>query len=73
MFFTFISVYNTLMKVLFVTMSCATVFLIFNKFKATYDSNHDTFRIEFALIPSLLLALVANYAFTALEVRPSQR
>lgn len=67
-FFTFISVYNSLMKVLFVSASCATVYLIFNKFKATYDSNHDTFRIEFAILPSMLLALVANYAFTALEI-----
>jgi ER lumen protein retaining receptor len=57
------------MKVLFVTTSCATVFLIFNKFKATYDSNHDTFRIEFAILPTVVLALVANYAFTMLEVR----
>eukprot|EP00038_Savillea_parva_P027626 m.60693 g.60693 ORF g.60693 m.60693 type:complete len:213 (-) comp7970_c0_seq1:2728-3366(-) len=67
-FFTFISAYNTLMKVLFVSTSCATVYLIFNKFKATYDSNHDTFRIEFAIVPSVVLALIANYAFTFLEV-----
>jgi hypothetical protein len=48
-------------------------YLIFNKFKATYDSNHDTFRIEFAILPSIFLALVANYAFTALEVSVASR
>lgn len=67
-FFTFISVYNTLMKVLFVSASCATVYLIFQKFKPTYDGNHDTFRVEFAVIPAVVLALVFNYEFTVLEI-----
>ena len=68
-FFTFISVYNTLMKVLFVSASCTTVFFIFQKFKPTYDGNHDTFRVEFAVVPSMVLALIFNYEFTPLEVR----
>lgn len=67
-FFTFISVYNTLMKVLFVSASCTTVFFIFQKFKPTYDGNHDTFRVEFAVVPSMVLALIFNYEFTPLEV-----
>jgi hypothetical protein len=40
----FISVYNTTMKVFFVGSSAATVYLMYVKFKATYDGNHDTFR-----------------------------
>lgn len=67
-FFTFISVYNTLMKILFVSASCATVYLIFQKFKPTYDGNHDTFRVEFAVVPAIVLALIFNYEFTVLEV-----
>lgn len=56
------------MKVLFVSASCTTVFFIFQKFKPTYDGNHDTFRVEFAVVPSMVLALIFNYEFTPLEV-----
>lgn len=65
---TFISVYNTVMKVVFIGASLATVFLMFAKFRATYDRNHDSFRIEFLLIPTVILALVINHDFTVLEV-----
>lgn len=65
---TFISVYNTVMKVVFIGASVATVFLMFVKFRATYDRNHDSFRIEFLLIPTVILALVVNHDFTVLEV-----
>ena len=69
-FVTFISVYNTLMKILFVGASCATVFLIFKKFPSTYDGNHDTFRIEIPLIGCFALSMLPwfHYAFTPLEV-----
>jgi len=46
----------------------ATLFLIFAKFRATYDRNHDSFRIEFLLIPCIILSLVINHEFTVLEV-----
>lgn len=65
---THISAYNTFMKVTFIATSYATVFLIYVKFKATYDRNHDTFRIEFLLLPAFILALLINYEFTILEV-----
>lgn len=38
------------------------------KFRATYDKNHDSFRIEFLLIPAVILALLINHDFTVLEV-----
>ena len=38
------------------------------KFKATYDRNHDTFRVEFLLGPCALLALVINHEFTFMEI-----
>lgn len=44
LFTSFISVYNTVMKVFFLTSSLGTVYLMYVKFKATYDHNHDTFR-----------------------------
>jgi len=41
---------------------------MFVKFKATYDGNHDSFRVEFVLIPVAILALVLNNDFTPMEV-----
>ena len=40
----FVSLYNTFMKVVFLAASYATLWLIYMKFRATYDQNHDTFR-----------------------------
>ncbi|CAG9584453.1 unnamed protein product [Danaus chrysippus] len=65
---TYVSAYNTVMKIVFIAASYATVYLMYVKFKATYDHNHDTFRIEFLLIPSLILALLINREFTVMEV-----
>lgn len=65
---TYVSAYNTVMKLVFIIASCATVYLIYVKFRATYDHNHDTFRIEFLLIPCLVLALLIHHDFTVLEV-----
>lgn len=56
------------MKTFFIGASLATVFLIFAKFRATYDRNHDSFRIEFLLIPSAVLALVINHDYAVLEI-----
>ncbi len=44
LFTNFISVYNTAMKIFFLVSSIGTVYLMYMKFKATYDHNHDTFR-----------------------------
>lgn len=56
------------MKVVFIGASYATLYLIYMKFKATYDRNHDTFRIEFLVAPAIVLALLVNHDFTVLEV-----
>ena len=37
-------------------------------FKATYDSNHDTFRVEFLVVPVGGLAFLVNHEFSPLEV-----
>jgi len=68
LFSNFISVYNSLMKIIFIGTSYFTVYLIYIKFKATYDKNHDTFRVEFLLLPVFLLALLINHEFTLFEV-----
>lgn len=68
LFTTFISVYNTFMKFVFVVSSLGTLYLMYLKFRATYDHNHDSFRIEFLLVPCVILALLINHDFTVLEV-----
>jgi ER lumen protein retaining receptor len=68
LFTNFISIYNTAMKVFFLASSIGTVYLMYMKFKATYDHNHDTFRIEFLLAPVAVLALVLNHEFSVMEI-----
>ena len=50
LFTNFISLYNTAMKIFFLISSIGTIYLMFLKFKATYDHNHDTFRFVCFLI-----------------------
>ena len=64
----FVSIYNTVMKIIFIVTSYATIFLVYVKFKATYDSNHDTFRAEFLVVPCAGLAFLVNHEFSAVEV-----
>lgn len=68
LFFTFVSVYNTCMKIIFILSSYATIYLLYVKFKATYDSNHDTLRMEFLLVPVVGLSFLVNHSFEPLEV-----
>lgn len=56
------------MKIIFISASIATVYLMFVKFRATYDRNSDSFRIEFLIIPCAVLALLINHEFSVLEV-----
>ena len=56
------------MKIVFIVASIATCYLIFVKFRATYDSNHDAFRAEFLVIPTAGLAVLVNHEFNVLEV-----
>ncbi|ESO13239.1 hypothetical protein HELRODRAFT_63815 [Helobdella robusta] len=68
LFTTFVSVYNSVMKVVFLLFSFVTVYLIYFKFKATYDGNHDTFRVEFLVVPVAGLAVLVNHEFSFLEI-----
>lgn len=65
---TYVSLYNTFMKMIFIVASGATIYLMYVKFKATYDHNHDSFRIEFLLIPTAILALIINHDFSVMEI-----
>ncbi|CAI2737591.1 unnamed protein product, partial [Dicrocoelium dendriticum] len=65
---TFISLYNSAAKIIFIASSYFTVYLMYKKFKATYDSNHDTFHMSILLVPCAVLALLVNERFTVMEV-----
>ena len=60
----FVSVYNTFMKVIFLAASYATLWLIYMKFRATYDQNHDTFRLAL----KILLMMITRMAYTLIVV-----
>ncbi|XP_065165252.1 ER lumen protein-retaining receptor [Atheta coriaria] len=68
LFTTYVSYYNTIMKLIFIAASMGTCYLIYMKFKATYDHNHDTFRCEFLIAPAVVLALLINHEFSFLEI-----
>ncbi|XP_002132358.2 ER lumen protein-retaining receptor-like [Drosophila pseudoobscura] len=64
----YVSFYNSTMKLLFLGTSGATLNLIYRKFKASYDHNHDSFRIAYLLVPCGLLSLILNHEFSVLEI-----
>ncbi|MBN3288305.1 ERD23 protein, partial [Polyodon spathula] len=68
LFTSFISIYNTVMKVVFLSLAYSTLYLIYLRFRGSYDQESDTFRVEFLLIPVVGLSFLENYAFTPLEI-----
>ncbi|KAI8916134.1 ER lumen protein retaining receptor-domain-containing protein [Gorgonomyces haynaldii] len=61
LFTEFISLYNSVMKIIFISTSVYVLYLMQVQFKASWDRKLDTFRIEFLLAPCFLLALVFHY------------
>ena len=55
-------------KVIYIGCAYATVYLIYMKFRATYDGNHDSFRVEFLVVPVGGLSVLINHDFSFLEV-----
>lgn len=66
----YISLYNTVMKVIFLGSSFSIVWYIRHHkiVRRSYDKDQDTFRHFFLVLPCLLLALVINEKFTFKEV-----
>ena len=60
--------FECILQVFFIVSAAATVYLMYVKFRATYDGNHDSFRVEFLLAPVAILAMVLNNEFSAMEV-----
>ena len=70
LFFSFISIYNTVMKLFFISSSCCIIwYMRFHRVvRQTYDKEQDTFRVIFLIMPCLILALVINHDFTIPEI-----
>lgn len=67
----YVSLYNTVMKLLYLGFSGAIVFGIRFKepYKSTNDKSQDTFlHVKFAIIPCAILAVIFNERFEVLEV-----
>ena len=45
----------------FLSTSYATIYLIRNQYKHTYDKENDTFRMIFLVVPCFILACFINY------------
>ncbi|KAG5474297.1 hypothetical protein LSCM1_03077 [Leishmania martiniquensis] len=58
--FSFIGLYNTTMKIFFITSTLHICYLMRFKspWKATYDRENDTFRIRYLIVPCVVLAIV---------------
>jgi hypothetical protein len=70
LFTVFLSLYNTVMKLIFLGSSFSIVWYMRNHkvVRQTYDKDHDTFRHYFLVIPCFFLALLVNYKLTVREV-----
>ncbi|KAI8999472.1 ER lumen protein retaining receptor [Gaertneriomyces semiglobifer] len=60
LFFKFRSIYNSIMKIFFIGTSFYVLFLMKKKFRATWDPNLDTMRLEFLLAPCAVLGLLTG-------------
>jgi ER lumen protein retaining receptor len=60
LFYYFISVYNTVMKLFFIASAVYICYLMHfvNPWKATHDKDNDTFRLRYLIVPCAILALL---------------
>ncbi|CDF40477.1 ER lumen protein retaining receptor [Chondrus crispus] len=60
--------YNTIMKILFLSSSAYTIYLMQKRYKHTYDKVHDTFRIQYLIAAAAVLALIFHLRLTVFEI-----
>jgi len=70
LFTDYVSLYNSVMKVVFITSSAAIVWCVRRhpQVRRTYDKEQDTFRHAVLVAASLMLALMFHERFTFREV-----
>ncbi|KAK9458322.1 ER lumen protein retaining receptor-domain-containing protein [Dipodascopsis uninucleata] len=62
------SLYNTLMKIFFISSSIYILYLMKYKFKPTHDPSIDTFKVEYLLLGSFVMSIVFTHKYTFAEV-----
>jgi ER lumen protein retaining receptor len=62
------SAWNTIFKILFLASSGYTIYVMTTDYKPTHDPNLDTFRVQYLLGGSLLLALIWPNSYTPFEI-----
>ena len=69
LFWTFTdSAWNTIFKLIFLSSSAYTLYLMLNDFKPTHDPVLDTFRISYLTGGSAVLAIIFPYRYTIPEI-----
>ncbi|KAK9239356.1 ER lumen protein retaining receptor-domain-containing protein [Lipomyces kononenkoae] len=62
------SLYNTVMKLFFIGSSLSILYLMKVKFRPTHDPNIDTFKIEYLLSGSFIMAILFTHKYTIPEI-----
>lgn len=62
------NLYNTIFKIVFISSSAYVVYLMLNDYKPTHDPNLDTFKVQYLLGASGVLAILFPYHYTFYEV-----
>jgi len=62
------ALYNTVFKLVFLASSAYTLYLMLNDYKPTHDPNQDTFKVEYLLAGSAVLAIIFPYKYTPYEI-----
>lgn len=65
--FDFNSIYNTLLKIIFLSTSFYTIYLM-KKYTKEITQYVDDFKITYLIIPSFILSLIFNYKFSIIEI-----
>jgi ER lumen protein retaining receptor len=72
LFFNFLSLYNTVMKVIFIGSAVAVCYVMkfLSPYCETYDKKYDVFFLPYIIVPCAILALLVNEYFSFTEVTP---
>lgn len=68
LFTSYVSIYNTTMKLFFIGSSAYVLYLMKYKYRPTQDPSLDTFNIWYIVGPAALLGLIFNIKFTFIEI-----
>lgn len=62
------SLYNTILKIVFLASTGYTIYLIAKQFRATYDDARDNFVIWYLVVPAFVLGLIFTSSYRPMEI-----